>query len=103
MDQSKQDQAVQRWRRLLLRQRAKADWHTSGVLLWSLPRSRALRELDFPWPSSVTPEAYKRQSGALVSAIALKHLIDFRDKIGFNLAFLEDDRVQEALLIAQVK
>jgi len=93
----------QAWRRMFNRLVVRAVWHWQGLLLW-LVRHPELRGLPYPWPSVETTEAYAAQPrGRDVSAAVLALLVEFRNKQGFADAFLENDLVNQALMIAKSK
>ena len=89
------------WRRMFLRMVGRTVWHWQG-LLWWLVRHPELKRLPFPWPSVETTEGHQNQPGGRqVSAQTLALLIEFRNKMGFQAAFLENDLVNQALAISR--
>ena len=88
---------------MLQRMVVRAVWHWQGLLLW-LVRHPELRRLPMPWPSVETSEEYQRQPGARpVTATIISNLIELRNKMGFEEAFLENEMVTQALMIAKSK
>ena len=110
---------VLRWRRMLLRLRAKAAWHARGLLLWLLPRPQ-LRYAPFPYPSISHTRHWQEQAESMTlqkpKALMVKHwqrartqepsvyttknLLDlgqFRNRAGLNFAFMEDNMLQGML------
>ena len=81
----------------------RAIWHWQG-LLWWLVRHPELRGLPYPYPATETTESYERQPGGRrISAAMLADLIEFRNKVGFSDAFLEDENMSWALAVARSK
>ena len=99
--------ALTRWRRVFTRIAARSVWHWQGLLHWLLPRAH-LRGWATPWPGTETVFQYHRQSLRLqsmayhVSAAVLLELVELRNKMGFELAFLGNDKVTEAVRIARI-
>ena len=99
--------ALTRWRRVFTRMAARSLWHWQGLLHWLLPRAH-LRGWATPWPGTETVFQYHRQSIRLqsmayhVSASVLLELVELRNKMGFELAFLGNDKVAEAVRIARI-
>ena len=110
---------VLRWRRLILRFREKAAWHGHGLLLWLLPRPH-LRYAPFPYPSISHTKHWQDQAEAmyLQKPKALMHhhwcrarvqdapvyttknvleLGQFRNRVGLDFAFMEDNLLQGML------
>ncbi|CAK9111469.1 unnamed protein product [Durusdinium trenchii] len=100
---------VLRWRRMLLRLRAKAAWHAHGLLLWLLPRPQ-LRYAPFPYPSishtrhwqeqALMVKHWQRARTQEPSVYTTKNLLDlgqFRNRAGLNFAFMEDNVLQGML------
>lgn len=97
-----------KWRRFILRGRARALWHVHGILLWLLRRP-SLRCLPLPYPAVGTVRDWDRQmsqmleAGALskrcvqkirdqklMTAEALRDCSWLRDRLGVRVAFMED-------------
>ena len=95
-----------RWRRVFTRIAARTVWHWQGLLHWLLPRAH-LRGWATPWPGTETVFQYHRQSDRLrgmnahISAATLLELVELRNKMGFETAFLGNDKVLEAIRIAR--
>ena len=86
---------------MVLRLVRRAVWHWQGLLLW-LVRHPELRKLPAPWPSVETVAEYRAQPGGReISAQTLALLIQFRNRQGFQDAFLENELVKQALAIAR--
>ena len=56
-----------------------------------------------PWPSVENSEKYAKQSGVTISATLLSELIELRNKMGNKLAFMGDEKVEQAIEIATVR
>ncbi|CAE7294222.1 RE1 [Symbiodinium natans] len=101
--------AIGRWQRLVVRLQRRVSWHFWGLLL-SLIRAPYLRFLPFPVPSVDSVSKWEEQAAEMVArgayprryltkckmsksftASNLKALVDLRNKVGFELAFLEDE------------
>ena len=108
MQTSRVQQSFQRWRRLCLRVVDRARWHVQGLLLWLLQRPY-LRYVPFPYPSIKTIDQWKLQAEQMVSgrvlsrkhleraknkqaftAKSLQELTWFRNRVGLQVAFMED-------------
>jgi len=98
-----------RWKRLVLAHDARLGWHWLGLLLW-LRRRPHLRGLPFPWPGTATHRDYLGQedvkdspglSSRVITAQDVMDLVYLRNKLGFDLAFLENDLVLRAMQIAR--
>ena len=107
-----------RWRRFLLRMMARRVWHDQSLLLWLQSRSY-LHYLPFPYPSIETPEQWQVQAHAqfqagtilgkhyhiaeyknLFTSRNLQELSQFRNRVGWRLAFAEDP-VLDGLMAAR--
>lgn len=97
-----------RWGRLLRRLVLRAAWHIQGLLLWLLQRP-ALRWVPLPYPAVGDLTAWQDQAETMVAnrclprrhvtrarqvgAFNAQNLVDathLRNRMGFQLAFLED-------------
>lgn len=108
---------IGRWRRMILRLRAKADWHAHGLLLWLLQRPQ-LRYAPFPYPSIQHVKQWEDQAVAMTlqqpkaimhshwqrgrvnqvyTAKNLLELGQFRNRVGLQFAFMEDVLLQGML------
>jgi hypothetical protein len=96
--------AIDRWRRCVLRFRARQGWAHEGVRLWLLQRP-SLRWLPFPYPSVAAVPQWIEQAESQVqlgtlprswlargnyTAKALKEMTWFRSRVGLKFAVLED-------------
>ena len=91
-----------RWCRVVLRLACRARWHWEGILLWLIRRPE-IRGLPIPWPSVDSIEAYEKQTAIGIPATTLAKLIELRTKLGFKEAFLENEKVTQALESGTVK
>ena len=97
-ESTKTERAWARLARVLVVRRV---WHWFGVLLW-LVRRPHLRCWPTPWPASKTVSEYQKQPGRPeVASTLFLELIQLRNKMGFQLAFLGVDRVMEAIRISR--
>ena len=99
---------AERWGRIMIRAATRARWHALGLLLWLVQRPM-LRFLPFPYPSTTTPEQWQKQisdmmkgriwpikhgnyalAHNLCTAQSLQECSQFRNRVGWKLAFLED-------------
>lgn len=99
---------AERWARMVMRAAARARWHALGLLLWLVQRPM-LRFLPFPYPSTATTEQWQKQisdmmkgriwpikhgnyalAQNLCTAQSLQECSQFRNRVGWKLAFLED-------------
>jgi len=110
---------VLRRRRLILRFREKAAWRGHGLLLWLLPRPH-LRYAPFPYPSISHTKHWQDQAEAMylqrpkalmhhhwrrariqdVPVYTTKNLLElgqFRNRVGLDFAFMEDNLLQGML------
>ncbi|CAK9007904.1 unnamed protein product [Durusdinium trenchii] len=114
---------VLRWRRLILRLRAKAQWHAHGQLLWLFPRPY-LRYAPLPYPSISHTQQWEQQSVSMwrqkPRALPQQHhqraihfkafttqnlheLSQFRNRLGLEFAFMEDHLLQGMMAARSVK
>ena len=110
--------APYRWRRFVLRLVDRVIWHWHGLLLWLVQRP-FLRYLPYPYPAVATVKDWLLQAEAMThgSALSSRHLLRgqangaftaanlvamsrFRDRVGWQAAFLEDG-VMQGLLLAR--
>ena len=108
---------IAKWRRMVLRQRARAEWHGRGLLLWLLQRPH-LRYAPFPYPSISNVKQWEEQAVSMTAqrpkAILKEHytrscvnqvyetknlveLGQFRNRVGLQFAFVEDSLLQGML------
>lgn len=108
-----------KWERFVLRMRERRSWHDCGLRLWLLRRP-SLRFVPFPYPSVANAHQWKLQAEGMVangclirrhlqraiapmaSAEHLKEMHWFRDRVGWQLAFLEDP-VLQGMMAARVQ
>lgn len=110
---------VQRWRRMVARLHDRRLWHFHGILLWLLQRP-GLRFLPCPYPTVKSCKGWALQVESMSSQkiwparhlkLALKAMtparlsecLFFRDRIGFELAFLEDQVMGNILLVRNMR
>lgn len=105
-----------RWRRMVLRLMDQVAWRWRGLLLW-LVRHSFLRYLPFPYPAIANVKDWMLQADAMThgQALSCRHLkraqfngaftatnlgimTRFRDRVGWETAFLEDGVVQGLLI-----
>lgn len=108
-----------RWRRMVARLQDRRLWHFHGILLWLLQRP-GLRFLPCPYPNVKSCKDWQLQVESMLSQKIwpVKHLktalkvmtparlsecLFFRDRIGFELAFLEDQVMGNILLVRNMK
>ena len=103
--------AIDRWRRCVLRLRARQGWAHEGVRLWLLQRP-SLRWLPFPYPSVAAVPQWIDQAEAQVqlgtlprswltrgvyTAKSLSEMTWLRNRVGLTFAFLEDSLLEGLL------
>ena len=112
-----------RWRRLIVRLRAKARWRAHGLLLWLYPRPH-LRYAPLPYPSISHTQQWEQQSVSMwrqkpralpqqhhqraihYKAFTTQNLHDlsqFRNRLGLEFAFVEDRLLQGMMVGRSVK
>lgn len=108
MDQQSKQRGVSAWRRVVLRMAARASWHIRGLLLWLLQRP-GLRWVPLPYPAIGNVQQWRAQAESMCASKvlpkrhyvrALQHgmftaqnladAVFLRNRMGFELAFLED-------------
>ena len=97
-----------KWARMVRRLLSRALWHAWGLLLWLVQRP-ALRFLPFPYPATTSIMLYEKQVRDMMrnrilsqrhgnfclienlcTAQNLQELSQFRNRVGWKVAFLED-------------
>lgn len=110
-----------RWRRFVLRMRCRAEWHLRGLLL-SLLQLPQIRFAPLPYPrvsdalgwenqveemmankSLARKHGVKAMRGKVLSSANLQHCISLRNRMGLELAFLEDPLLQGILAAKTTK
>ena len=113
--------APYRWRRFTLRLMDRKDWHLRSLLLWLCSRA-SLRFLPFPYPSVISPAQWIQQAELMCqrgllpgahlrmakdkggfTAHNLQALSTFRNRVGWQLAFLEDDMLTGMMAARSMK
>lgn len=110
---------VQRWRRMVARLHDRRLWHFHGILLWLLQRP-GLRFLPCPYPTvksckdwalqvesmssqKIWPARHLKLALKAMTPARLSECLFFRDRIGFELAFLEDQVMGNILLVRNMR
>lgn len=118
---SRTDERLRRWERMFRRIGVRALWHAHGLLLWLLRRPW-LRYVPYPYPSVGSVDQWELQCDLMVAnhALSKKHLIRarqirvftarnlqearwFRDRVGWDHAFVEDPLLEGMLLARSSK
>ena len=94
--------AGKRWGRMVLRLAVRLQWHWRGILLWLVQRPH-LRVWPLPLPGVETPDQHLQQTGSAVAPTRklLLELVELRNKLGIQTAFMENTELLQAILLAR--